>query len=78
MAKEALQELVGKAIIDKEFEYRLLHQPEDVLGTLNLSPEEESAVLSIKANSLSQFASQLHKKFFKEVTLWRPRLALNK
>jgi len=64
MSWEALQELVGRAIIDKDFEHKLLHSPRDALKAMNLSPEEVKAVLSIRADSLSQFAGKLHKMFY--------------
>lgn len=65
MSREGLQELVGRAIIDKDFERKLLHSPMDVIQAANLSPEEVKAILSIKADSLSQFAGKLHQMFYR-------------
>ncbi len=60
MSKRILQELVGRALIDRDFEWKLLHRPAEVVKVMNLPPEEAEAVLSIKANNLAQFAGELH------------------
>jgi len=60
MSKEALQAIVGRAIIDKEFERKLLSRSHEALAEFDLTKEEKEVICSIKATSLEQFARQLH------------------
>ncbi len=60
MAYESLQAVVGTAVIDSGFRRALLNgSPRHVISTFNLSPKEIDAVMSIRADSLEQFAGQL-------------------
>ncbi len=60
MTYENVQAMIGTAVVDAEFRQHLLEDASAVIGEFGLTPEEASAVLSIKATTLQGFASQLH------------------
>jgi hypothetical protein len=56
-----LEEVVGQAIIDREFCAGLLNgKRARLLSQFNLTPEEMQALMSIDANSLEAFAGQIN------------------
>lgn len=57
---EGLQAIIGAAIIDMEFRRHLLQNAASVIDEFDLTPEETSAVLSLKATTLRGFATQLN------------------
>lgn len=60
MSHRALQNLVGRAIVDHEFRDELLNgNRERVMADFNLADDEKCAVSSIEAHSLQAFASEL-------------------
>jgi len=60
MSKEAVQAIMGTAIIDKEFSRDLLNARRDrAIARFELTPEERRAVSGIKAETLEQVARQL-------------------
>jgi hypothetical protein len=60
MAYAELEEVVGHAIIDRNFCADLLNGSRArALARFNLSPEEKQALMSIRAESLESFAGQL-------------------
>jgi hypothetical protein len=57
-----LEEVVGQAIIDREFRAGLLNgKRAGLLTRFNLSPEEHQVLMGIRADSLEAFAGQLYK-----------------
>lgn len=57
----ALEEVVGTALIDPEFRAGLLNgQRARLIAQFKLTPDEQQAVLSIRAESLQAFARQLY------------------
>ena len=60
MAYTGLEEVVGHAIIDRGFRADLLNGPRArALSRFDLTPEEQQALMSIRAESLESFAGQL-------------------
>ncbi|HLF28074.1 MAG TPA: Os1348 family NHLP clan protein [Anaerolineae bacterium] len=58
----ALEEVVGHAIIDREFCASLLNgKRARLLSQFHLTPEETQALMSIRADSLEAFAGQLYR-----------------
>ena len=58
----ALEDIVGHAIIDREFCAGLLNgKRARLISRFNLTPEETQAVMSIRADSLQAFAGQLYR-----------------
>jgi hypothetical protein len=60
MANSGLIEMLGGAIVDRQFRSTLLCNPQSVLGTFDLTVEEREAVASIRAASFEDFAAQLY------------------
>jgi hypothetical protein len=56
-----LEEVVGTAIIDRDFRAGLLNgRRARLLSQFNLSPEEHQVLMGIRADSLESFARQLY------------------
>jgi hypothetical protein len=61
VSHEALQAIVGTALIDREFRQAMLNGLRaTVIKQFDLSAEEREVVMSIEASTLEQFAWQLH------------------
>jgi hypothetical protein len=60
MANAGLIEMLGGAVVDRQFRSTLLRNPQSVLGTFDLTVEEREAVSSIRAASFEDFAAQLY------------------
>lgn len=57
----ALEEVVGSAIIDRDFRAGLLNgKRARLLSQFDLSPEEHQVLMNIRAESLESFARQLY------------------
>jgi hypothetical protein len=57
MSVRALEAIVGKAVVSERFRAGILNgQREELIRPFGLGPEETSAVMSIRANDLSEFA----------------------
>lgn len=55
------EDIVGQAIIDREFRAGLLHgKRKQVLRPFKLSSEEQQVLMDIRADTLEGFAQQLH------------------
>ena len=60
MANAAITEILGGAIVDREFCAALLRNPVQVVSEYDLTLEEREAISSIRATSLEEFAAQLY------------------
>lgn len=62
MSKLHLNAIATRALVDREFQEKLLNgQRKEMLGEFTLSEEEMKLLLSIKEDSLDQFIGQLGK-----------------
>lgn len=59
MAYEALQAVVGTAIVDSNFRRNLLKKAPDVLNSFELSPEEYAAIRAVQAKTFQGFVTEL-------------------
>lgn len=60
MSKEAVQEIIGTAIIDKHFLHDLLNSKRhQAIARFDLTAEERYVISHLEANSLEQLALQL-------------------
>jgi hypothetical protein len=78
MSKEAIQDLIGHAIIDKDFMHDLLNsRRREVIARFELSPEEEYVLNNIEADTLEQFALQIDNwlTYKEQVTISLPVLS---
>ncbi len=53
--------LIMTAVVDQGFREQLLTQPVSVMGEFELTEDERKALSSIRAQSLTEFAAQLHR-----------------
>lgn len=60
MKHDGLQAIVGAAIVDAEFRRHLLQNAASVIEDFDLTPEEVTVVLSLKATTLKGFAGKLN------------------
>ena len=60
MAHEALQMVVGTAIVDSHFRRGLLTKSADILHEFPLSDEESQAIISSQADTFQALASELN------------------
>ncbi len=60
MAHEALQMVVGTAIVDSRFRRNLLTKSVDILHEFPLSDEESQAIISSQADTFQALASELN------------------
>jgi len=60
MANAGLIDLLGGAVVDREFRSALISNPQAVIGTLDLTLEEREAIASIRASSFEDFAAQIY------------------
>lgn len=62
MTHPVLEEIIGHAIIDRDFCAGLLNgKRARLIDRFNLTPEETQALMSIHADSLEAFAGQLYR-----------------
>jgi hypothetical protein len=67
MAYDGLQALIGTAVIDTDFRKALLNgSRRGAVSNFKLSGEELDAVMSIRADTLEQFAGQLDQWIMKQ------------
>jgi hypothetical protein len=63
MSAQALQSLIGAALTDDNFRLGLLNgSRQHLLAGFPLTNEELQTVMSIRADSLEQFASEIHRR----------------
>jgi hypothetical protein len=64
----SLQVLIGTALTDTGFRKALLNgSRRRILQSFPLSGEEIEEIMSIRADSLEQFAGELHHRYFKDM-----------
>jgi hypothetical protein len=59
MRVQALNRVVGEAVVNKEFRARLLADPRAALSGFDLAIDELELLATIRADSVDQFAQQL-------------------
>lgn len=73
MAFQSLQAVVGTAVTDSDFRRAILSgSRRSAIHRFDLSREETDAVMSIQADTLSQFAGQLHQWIMKQENRLEP------
>lgn len=65
MSKEAVEAIVGKAVLDGEFREALFASPEEVLGEYELTDEEVVALKAIDFETMESFAGTLDERISK-------------
>lgn len=67
MSKEAVEAIVGKAVLDSQFREALFANPEKVLAEYDLSEEEVAALRAIDFETMESFAGTLDERISKMV-----------
>jgi len=66
MSREALELLVGMALVNRRFRFHLLRHPEDTLSGFDLDPREREMILGIHEETLEDFIEELWIAIMKE------------
>jgi hypothetical protein len=67
MSKEAMEAVVGKAVLDSEFRQVLFANPEEALAGYELTEQEIAALKSFDAETIDSFADTLDEHISKVV-----------
>jgi len=85
MSDQTLNNIMCMALIDGKFRDALLANPAKVVGEFDLDAEEQSALKSIKADSVTDLARKLHAWMVQRPTggnghygTYRPRQAMHR
>lgn len=62
MSKEAMEAVIGKAVLDSEFREALFANPDEVLGGYEMTEEEIAALKAIDAETIDSFADTLDER----------------
>jgi hypothetical protein len=65
MSKEAVQNLIGRAVMDEEFRKLLFSDPEKALEGYDLTPQEKKLLLSLDPEEVADFAGKLDERITK-------------
>ena len=65
MSKEAVEAIVGKAVVDSQFREALFADPDEALGGYDLTQEEVAALKAIDAETMESFAGTLDERISK-------------
>lgn len=59
MTSEAIHQLIGNAVVDRDFRQAVLQGRPEVFEEFGFSPEEQELIRSIRAHSVQELAGQL-------------------
>jgi|GEM_PF-3025007 len=59
MSEQALNQMVGWALVDKDFRHKLLSNPAGTSISFDVTAEERQMLCDIRANSVEQLAMEL-------------------
>jgi hypothetical protein len=65
MSKEAVEAIIGKAVLESDFREDLFANPDEVLGGYDLTEEEMAALKAIDAETMESFAGTLDERISK-------------
>jgi len=65
MSKEAVQTIIGRAVVDVQFRESLFTDPDQVLAGFELTEEEVAALKAIDAVAVESFAGALDERISK-------------
>jgi hypothetical protein len=63
MSKEAVETIIGRAVLDTELREALFANPDEVLAGYDLSEQEVAALKAIDAEAMESFAGTLDEAF---------------
>ncbi|HEY8477678.1 MAG TPA: Os1348 family NHLP clan protein [Chloroflexota bacterium] len=59
MSWEAIQAVIGQALVDREFRDQLLTAPAEAIRRFDLTPDERRVLGSLRARNLAEYASHV-------------------
>jgi hypothetical protein len=65
MSKEAVQNLIGRAVMDEAFRELLFSDPEKAFEGSDLTPEEKKLLRSLDPDEVANFAGKLDERITK-------------
>ncbi len=65
MSKEAVETVIGKAVLEKDFREALFASPEEALAGFELTDEEVAALKSLDAETMETLAGTLDERISK-------------
>jgi hypothetical protein len=65
MSREAVERIIGKAVVDSQFREALFADPDRVLGSFELTEEELAALKTIDAETMETLAGTLDERISK-------------
>jgi len=65
MSKEAVEAIIGKAVVDSEFRETLFANPDEVLAGYELTEVEIAALKAVDAETMESFAGTLDERISK-------------
>jgi len=69
MSKDAVSQIIGRAVTDEEFRKLLFSNPEQALAGYDLANEEKEALKNLKPEDLEDFSTKLDSRITKRA--WR-------
>jgi hypothetical protein len=67
MSKEAVQAIIGRAVVDYQFRESLFTDPDQVLAGFELTEEEVAALRALDVEAIASFAGALDERISKAV-----------
>ena len=65
MSQQAVQNLIGRAVMDKTFRELLFNDPDKAFEGFDLTKEEKTILRELDADEVAQFAGQLDERITK-------------
>jgi hypothetical protein len=69
MSKQAVQEVIGKAVTDSEFRNALFANPDEALAGYELTDAEVASLKSIDSETMESFAGSLDERISKALVI---------
>ncbi len=69
MSKEAVESVIGKAVLDSEFREALFASPEEALAGYDLTEEEVAGLKTIDAETMETLAGTLDERISKATNM---------
>jgi hypothetical protein len=74
MSKEAVEAVIGKAVLDAEFRNALLADPEKALAGFDLNETEKASLKSLDSETMDVLANTLDARVSKRGPAWPYRI----
>lgn len=69
MSQQAVETVIGKAVVENEYRYTLLNDPDAALAGYELTGSESAALKSMDVEALENFAGTLDQRISKSIPI---------